>query len=131
MNENIAAILSGATHIAVVGLSDKPYRTSYQIAETLLASGYTVWPVNPVLETWVGLPAYPDLASLPRPADIVNVFRRSEFVGAIVDEAIATGARSLWTQLGVIDYAAARRAEEAGLDVVMDRCIAVELAKRR
>lgn len=131
MNENIAALLSTATHIAVVGLSDNPHRISYQIAETLIEAGYTVWPVNPALDTWKGLPAYPDLSSLPRAVDIVNVFRRSEHVSSIVDEAIATHARALWTQLGVIDYAAAKRAEDAGLEVVMDRCIAVDLAYQR
>jgi len=129
MNEDIPRLLQESRHVAVVGLSDKPYRDSYRIAQTLLANGYTVIPVNPLLETWNGIPAWPDLGSVPSPIDIVNVFRRSEHVSDIVDEAIAAGAAAIWTQYGVVDEKAGRRAEAAGLQVVMDRCIAVELAR--
>ncbi|MCB2205170.1 CoA-binding protein [bacterium] len=129
MNEHIPSILRTARTIAVVGLSDKPHRTSYGIAEGLRAHGYTVIPVNPAIESWQGLRSYPDLHAVEVPIDIVNVFRRSEHVSDIVDDAIAVGAKVLWTQLGVVDYAAAERAERAGMQVVMDSCIAVELAR--
>lgn len=128
MNEQIPQLLQRSKHIAVVGLSDKPYRDSYHIAQTLLAHGYTVIPVNPALETWNGIPAWPDLQSVPSPIDIVNVFRRSEHVSEIIDDAIAIGANAVWTQFGVVDVEAGRRAEAVGLHVVMDRCIAVELS---
>ncbi|MDT8323494.1 MAG: CoA-binding protein [Bacteroidota bacterium] len=129
MNENIPALLNGASRIAVVGLSDRPYRTSYAIAVALLDHGYDIIPVNPRLAGWNGILAWPDLRSVPRTIDIVNVFRRSEHVASLVEEAIAVGAKAIWTQSGVVDYAAAARAEQAGLQVVMDRCIAVELAR--
>ena len=109
--------------------SSSPWRTSHQIARTLLAHGYTVLPVNPLIDTWEGLPCWPDLARVPGPIDIVNVFRRSEHVAGLVDEALAVGARCIWTQLGVSDVEAGRRAEAAGMQVVMDRCIAVELSR--
>ena len=131
MNERIPELLEQSTRIAVVGLSDKPYRESYHIAEVLLRHGYTLLPVNPALESWNGIPAWPDLQSVPRPIDIVNVFRRSEHVAEITEDAIAVGAGALWTQLGIVDEGAARRAEAAGLKVVMDRCIAIELSRRR
>jgi len=130
MNDDIPAILNAASRIAVVGLSEKPYRMSYIIAESLRAYGYTVLPVNPLLDHWNDLPCWPDLVSVPGPIDIVNVFRRSEHVAAVVDDAIAAGATVLWTQSGVADYSAAAKAETAGLQVVMDRCIAAELARR-
>lgn len=131
MNERIPELLGKSQRIAVVGISDKPYRDSYVIAEGLRAHGYTVFPVNPRLDSWNGLPVWPDLKSVPGPIDIVNVFRRSEHVAEIVTEAIAVRAHAIWTQLGIIDYAAAHRAEQAGLHVIMDRCIAVELARAR
>lgn len=131
MNTDLLTILTRTKRIAVVGLSANPWRTSHQIAETLLAHGYTVLPVNPTISEWNGHPAWPDLASVPGPIDLVNVFRRSEHVSKIVDEAIAAGARAIWTQSGVVDWDAAARAERAGLDVVMDRCIAVELERLR
>lgn len=131
MNTDIRSILEHSRRIAVVGLSPNPWRSSHQIAQTLLAHGYTVLPVNPAITEWNGLPCWPDLASVPAPVDLVNVFRRSEHVSGIVDEAIAAGARAIWTQTGVADFAAAERAEAAGLRVVMDRCIAVELSRLR
>lgn len=129
MNTNIPAILAASSRVAVVGLSPDPWRSSHQVAMTLLEHGYTVLPVNPTIESWNGIPCWPDLGSVPGPIDIVNVFRRSEFVAAIVDEAININARCIWTQLGVVDLEAGRRAEAAGLQVVMDRCIAVELSR--
>jgi len=130
MNEDIPRLLQQSRNVAVVGLSDKPYRDSYRIGQTLLAHGYTLIPVNPSLETWNGIPVWPDLESVSTPIDIVNVFRRSEHVSDIVDQAIAIGARAIWTQYGVVDEKAGRRAEAAGLHVVMDRCIAVELSHK-
>ena len=93
--------------------------------------GYRVIPVNPNASEVRGLPCYPDLASVPEPVDVVDIFRRSAAAGAHVDEAIAVGAKAVWMQLGVIDEAAAQRARAAGLEVVMDRCPAIELGRHR
>jgi len=119
-------LLASAKVIAVVGYSDKPYRTSYRIGQYLRSAGYKVYPVNPTVAEIDGEPSYPDLAAIPDPIDIVDVFRRSEYLSAIVDEAIAVGAKAIWAQLGVVDHNAAQRAEAAGLKVVMDRCIMVD-----
>ena len=119
-------LLAASGRIAVVGHSDKPYRTSYHIGQYLRAAGYRVWAVNPQLRSVLDEPAYPDLRSLPEPVDIVNIFRRSEHVAQIVADAIAVGARAVWTQIGVEDGAAAERARAAGLIVVMNRSIMVE-----
>lgn len=129
MQQHIQQLLSESRTIAVVGLSEKPHRMSYQIAEALRHYGYEIVPINPLIRYWNDLPAYPDLHSAPQPIDIVNVFRRSEHLAEIVDEAIATGARAIWTQVGVVDRTAAARAEAAGLQVVMDSCIALERAR--
>ncbi len=125
----IAACLAMHT-IAVVGLSDQPARTSNRVAAYMQAQGYTIIPVNPQIREALGVRAYPSLAAIDQPFALVNVFRRSEFVAGVVDEAIAAGAQGLWTQLGVIDYTAAERARRAGLVVVMDRCLMVERAAR-
>jgi hypothetical protein len=122
----IQKLLANAKVIAVVGYSDKPYRTSYRIGQYLRSAGYKVYPVNPTVAEIDGEPSYPDLAAIPDPIDIVDVFRRSEYLSAIVDEAIAVGAKAIWAQLGVVDHNAAQRAEAAGLKVVMDRCIMVD-----
>ncbi|HEY6420740.1 MAG TPA: CoA-binding protein [Candidatus Binataceae bacterium] len=127
----IRAILSTPVTVAVVGCSDAPARDSLQIAKLLKSHGFRVIPVNPVLapdalKGQLGERCYPDLASIPDPVEIVDVFRRSEHVAQIATDAIAIGARVLWCQLGVIDVEAARRAESAGLTVVMDRCPAIE-----
>lgn len=131
INQNIPDILAHSKTIAVVGLSDKPYRTSYRIALDLLRHGFTIIPVNPAITEWQGLTAYPDLPSIPQPIDIVNVFRNAEAVPGIVDQAIHVKATAIWLQVGVIHEEAARNAEAAGLAVVMDRCISVELAMVR
>jgi uncharacterized protein len=128
INANIPQILEETKTIAVVGISDNPSRASYSVSKKLLAHGYTVVPVNPVLEEWNGMKVYPDLESIPGDIDMVDIFRRSEFVSEIVDEAIAKKVKTVWMQLGVIDEASAQRAEAAGLNVVMDRCTAIELA---
>lgn len=122
----IRDLLANAKVIAVVGHSDKPHRTSYRIGQYLRQAGYKVYPVNPSVSEIDGETSYPNLASIPKPIDIVDVFRRSEHLSGIVDEAIAVGAKAIWAQLGVADAEAARRAEEAGLQVVMDRCIMVD-----
>jgi hypothetical protein len=118
-----ARILRDYRRIAVVGLSDDPSRPSYGVSKYMQEHGYTILPVNPKLAAWRGLPAWPDLASVPAPVEIVDVFRRGEFVGDVVDEAIRIGAKAVWLQEGVVDEAAARLARDAGLFVVMDRCI--------
>lgn len=117
--------------IAVVGLSDQPDRPSYDVARYLQTQGYDIIPVNPNATEVLGEKAYPDLASLPEPPEVVDIFRRSEFVGDIVDDAIKVGAKAIWMQFDVVDANAARRAQKAGLLVVMDRCMKVEHWQRR
>ena len=116
-------ILRSAHTIAVVGLSANPRRPSHGVARYLQRVGYHIIPVNPNVTEVLGERAYATLSELPKPVDVVEVFRRSEFAGAIVDEAIAIGARAVWLQDGVVDEAAAERARAAGLDVVMDDCM--------
>jgi len=116
-------ILRSARTIAVVGLSDNPRRPSYGVARYLQRVGYRIIPVNPNVVEVLGERAYATLSELPGPVDVVEVFRRSEFVGPIVDDAIAIGAGAVWLQDGVVDEAAAERARAAGLDVVMDDCM--------
>ena len=119
----IVEILGSARTIAVVGLSGKRYRPSYGVAEYMKGAGYRIIPVNPNESKVLGEQCYPDLDSVPDSVDIVDIFRRSEFVPEIVEAAIRKGAKAIWMQEGVYHEAAARRAEEAGLAVVMDRCI--------
>ena len=130
-DQEIRAILARPTTVAVMGCSDNPSRDSLKIATLLRDKGFRVIPVNPQLQPEalmeaLGERCYPDLASIPEAVEIVDVFRRSEFVADITEQAIAKGARVLWCQLGVIDPDAARRAQAAGLTVVMDRCPAIE-----
>ncbi len=119
----IAEILRGSHTIAVVGLSGKRFRPSYGVAEYMQRSGYRIIPVNPLEKQVLGETAYPDLDSVPGPIDIVNIFRRSEYVPEIVEAAIRKGAKVVWMQEGVAHEEAAHRALAAGLLVVMDRCI--------
>ena len=133
-DNEIRAILARPTTVAVVGCSDNPARDSLRIAKLLKTRGFKVIPVNPQLDaealrTELDEKCYPDLASIPEPVEIVDVFRRSEFVPEIAEQAIAKGARVLWCQLGVIHLEAARRAQKAGLTVLMDRCPAIEFAR--
>ncbi|HEX6357120.1 CoA-binding protein [Actinophytocola sp.] len=112
--------------VAVVGLSGNQGRPSFGVARYLVRAGLTVFPVNPNLASWQGLTAYKSLADVPEQIDIVDVFRRPEYAPGVAADAVAVGAGSLWLQLGVISTEAATTAAEAGLDVVMDRCLAVE-----
>lgn len=125
----IQKILGYARTIAVVGLSSKPGRPSNQVAGYLRQQGYRIVAINPNEREVFGEPAYARLADVPVSIDVVDVFRRSEYVSPIVDEAIAVGARAIWLQIGVVDEEAAMRARSAGLDVVMDRCLKVEHAR--
>jgi len=128
----IVRLLRDARTIAVVGLSDNPQRPSYEVAATLLDFGYRIIPVNPALAVWEGIRAVPDLDHLTgvlgpgEQVDIVNVFRQPRHIAAIVDDCLRLQLPTLWLQLGVIDEAAAQRAREAGMAVVMDRCLKVE-----
>ncbi len=116
--------------IAMVGASPRPQRPSYGVMGVLLDHGYEVIPVTPHADEVRGRQAYPDLRSVPVDVDLVDIFRRSDRAGQHVDEAIDIGAKAVWMQLGVIDHDAAKRARDAGLDVVMDRCPAIELRRR-
>ena len=116
-------ILNSSRTIAVVGLSPEPNRPSYQVARYLKEQGYRIVPVNPGAKEILGEPCYPDLSSIPEVVDAVDIFRRSEEVPAVVEEAIRIGAKAVWMQEGVTDEAAAARAREAGLLVVMDKCM--------
>jgi uncharacterized protein len=124
----IRRILEAAKTVAVVGLSSDAGRPSHGVARTLLRYGFEVIPVNPNETQVLGIPALPDLKSVGRAVDVVDVFRRPSQVAPHVDEAIRVGAKVLWLQDGVVDAASARRAHEAGLEVVMDRCMARDLA---
>lgn len=122
----IPTILAQTRTVAVVGFSSKPARAGYYVPEYLQAQGYHIIPVNPNLSAALGQPAYPDLLSLPEPVDLVLIFRRSEEVAPVVDQAIAIGAKAVWMQQGIVDQASAARARTAGLLVVMDACMLVE-----
>jgi predicted CoA-binding protein len=119
----LSDILRQSHTIAVIGLSGKRFRPSYGVAEYMQRAGYRIIPVNPLEPNVLGETSYPDLDSVPDAVDIVDIFRRSEFVPEIVEAAIRKGAKVIWMQEGVIHEAAARRAADAGLTVVMDRCI--------
>ncbi len=125
-DESLRQILKEAKSIAVVGASPNPWRDSGTIAQFLREKGYTVFPVNPKYDEVLGHKCFPSLTSIEQPVDIVDIFRRSEEVPPVVDEAIHIGARTVWMQLGVVSPEAAARAEEGGLRVIMDRCIAID-----
>jgi predicted CoA-binding protein len=122
-------ILERYRHIAMVGLSSNPFRPSHFAAIYLLAEGYDVTPVNPREPEVLGRKSYPELRDVPGPVEVVNIFRESAAVPAIVEEAIAREAKVIWMQLGVIHEGAAERARQAGLEVVMDRCMKIEHAR--
>ena len=125
---DINSILGTYRNIAVVGLSDKRSRPSNQVALYMQREGYTIIPVNPRLDTVLGEKCYPDLSTAAKEhtIEIVDIFRRSEHVLPVVKEAIRVGAKVIWMQLGVVDAEAGRIATEAGLQVLMDRCIKIE-----
>jgi predicted CoA-binding protein len=126
--DELRALLRHAHTIAVVGLSPKPHRPSHSVARYLQRAGYRIVPVNPGYDTLLGEKSYPNLAAAARDhtIDIVDVFRRSEHAGGVVDDAIAIRPQLIWLQQGVVDAAAAARAAAAGIPFVMDRCLAVE-----
>ena len=125
-DETIREVLSVARTIAVVGCSPDPERDSHRIALLLQRKGHRVIPVNPGQREILGETCYESLEEIPETIDMVDIFRRSEHVAPIVEQAIAVGARIVWMQLGVIDEHAATKAQQAGLTVVMDRCPAIE-----
>jgi uncharacterized protein len=129
--ETISKILEDCRTIAVVGLSSNPGRASNGVAGYMRRQGYRVIPVNPNEEQVFGEKSYPSLADVPMKIDLVDIFRRSEEAGKAVDEAIEIGAKAVWLQEGVIDHAAAKRAQDAGLLVVMDRCWLKDHARNR
>ncbi|MBB1023890.1 MULTISPECIES: CoA-binding protein [unclassified Dietzia] len=122
----VRRLLSDRGRWAVVGLSANTGRTAHRIAAYVRNLGHEIVPVHPRAETVHGQQGYPDLASVPGEIDVVDVFVNSALAGDVVDQAIARGAKAVWLQLGVIDEAAAQRAADAGLDVVMDACPAIE-----
>ncbi|MES2002016.1 MAG: CoA-binding protein [Pseudomonadota bacterium] len=130
-DENIAELLKSARTIAMIGASDRPDRPSYGVMRALQEHGYRVLPVNPNItgEHLNGEFVWRDLSQIGVPIDIVDIFRRSDAAGEAVDQAILAGAKAVWLQLGVIDEEAAARAEAAGLRVVMDHCIKIELRR--
>jgi len=125
----LSRILNETRTIAVVGLSANWHRPSFFAAKYMLDKGYTIIPVNPAYPEVLGQKCYPSLRDIPGPVDMVDVFRKAEDVLPIVDDAIAIGAKTFWLQLGVINQEAVARAEAAGLDVVMDRCVKIEFAR--
>ena len=122
-------ILASSRVIAVVGLSSNPERPSYLVASYLKENGYKIIPVNPNENDILGEKSYPDIASIPQPVDVVDIFRRPEDVPAIVEGAIGIGAKAVWMQEGVVNEEAAAMAKRAGLKVVMDRCMKKEHLK--
>ncbi|MBH1992440.1 MAG: CoA-binding protein [Sphingomonadaceae bacterium] len=129
--QDIGALLAEIRTIALVGISDRPDRPSYGVMRTLQDHGYRVLPVNPQIagEHIHGEFVWGRLSDIGVPIDMVDIFRRSDAAGEVVDDAIAIGAKAVWMQLGVVDEAAAARAEAAGLKVVMDHCPAIEIRR--
>lgn len=127
----IRDVLENSRTIALVGASHKPERPSYGVMRFLINHGYVVYPVNPGLagQQLQGRTVYADLAAIPDPIDMVDIFRASDAVGPVVEDSIRIGAKSVWMQLGVINDDAARKAHESGLKVVVDRCPAIEIPR--
>ena len=125
-DDALREMLSESKVVAVVGHSDKPFRTSYQIAQYLRDAGYKVYPVNPTISEINGERVYASLAEIPEAIDIVDVFRRSEYLEGVVQDAIQVGAKAVWAQLGVADLIAEKEAVAAELPIVMDRCIKID-----
>ncbi|CCQ94387.1 conserved hypothetical protein [[Clostridium] ultunense Esp] len=125
----IKEILQETRRIAIVGLSNKPDRDSYKVAKYLQEAGFTIIPINPVVDEVLGVKAVPSLLQLTEPVDLIDVFRRSEETVPIAEQSVKTGAKVLWLQLGIKNEEAERIAREAGMKVVMDRCIKIEHAR--
>ena len=130
VSADIEKILTSYRTVAIVGASPKPERPSYRVADFLKKEGFLVIPVTPNTDKVVGEKAYPDLASIPVPVEVVDIFRRAEDVTPIVEEAIAVGAKVVWMQEGIINEEAAASARKAGLTVVMDHCMKKELLRK-
>ena len=128
-DHQLEELLAAAKNIAIVGLSPKLQRPSNMVGRYLIRAGYRIVGVNPGQQEILGLPCYPDLGSIPHRVDIVNIFRNSDVVMPIVEQAIEIGAAAVWMQLGIVNQPAARCAAEHGLEAVMDRCIKVEHAR--
>ncbi len=128
-NNDIKNLLDNTRTIAVVGLSDNSAKTSYIVARYMQAHGYRVVPVNPTIKESLGEKAYPSLLDVPEKVDLVNVFRSSNEVPPVADQAIAIKAKGIWMQEGIVNETSAEKARAAGLKVVMDRCIMVEHAR--
>src|SRR5882757_2408925 len=127
--EEIRSMLQGKT-IAVIGLSGNPQKPSHYVSLYMQQQGYTIYPVNPAIETVLGQRSYPSLTDLPIKPEIVNVFRLPHFISAIVDEMLTLSLINLWIQQGVVNEGAALKAEAAGIHAVMDRCIMIEHRRR-
>jgi predicted CoA-binding protein len=125
-DSEIKKILDSAKNIAIIGLSDSPEKPSYGVARYLISSGYNIFPVNPKYDSILGAKCYKSLNDIDEKIDIVDVFRRPEHIFPVAEKAIEIEARVLWMQLGIINEEAAKLANEAGLDVIMDRCIKVD-----
>ena len=125
-DQEIKGLLMQSKTLAVVGISDKPDRDSYRVAQYMQGKGYRIIPVNPRLKEVLGEKAYPDLASIPEPVDIVNVFRSRGEVPGVVENVLAKKPAAIWLQLGVVHEEAALSAQNQGVLVVMDRCIKIE-----
>lgn len=119
-------LLAKVSTIAVVGLSDKPHRASYRVARYMQEQGYRIIPINPRRKEVLGEKAYPDLASVPAPVDLVNVFRRSEDVPGVVEDALLLKPEAIWLQSGISHPEAAIRVKEKGLSMIMDCCLMVK-----
>jgi uncharacterized protein len=130
-SEQITELLRNARTIAVVGLSDRAFRASYGVSEYIQSHGYRIIPVNPTIAKSLDEKAYASLSEVPEKIDIVNIFRRSEFVPEVVEQAIQLKVPAIWMQEGVVHEAAAEKARKAGIFVVMDRCILKEHMARR
>lgn len=126
--DEIRKILQSSKRIAVVGLSSDPNRTSYMVSKAMQAAGYEIIPVNPTIDEALGVKAVPDLKSIEGPVDIVNVFRRSEFLPGVAEEFLQIDAKVFWAQLGVAHEETYHKLKEKGCTVIMDRCIKVEHA---
>jgi uncharacterized protein len=129
--ERITKLLESAKTIAVVGLTDTPMRPSYGVSHYMQSQGYRIIPVNPNISEWMGEKAYPSLLDVPEKIDLVDVFRRPDAVPEVVEQAIQIKAPAIWMQEGVVHQEAAEKARQAGIFVVMDKCILKEHIKRQ